>query len=306
MSNQTINNNELNSVKKKTIIKKSTKENLRRYWYNFTRNKLSIVGLIIVILSICFALFAPYIAPYPEHAGAYVDFNNASMPPNSANLFGTDINGRDILSRIIFSMRSALLMPIVVLGISVPMGVTLGLIAGYYSGTWIDIVIMRINDVFLALPPLILALSIASVLEPNLTSSMIAVTLVWWSWYTRLVYGMANSYKKNNFVINSELIGASKFHILFREILPNCLSPVFTKMALDVGSIILLGASLSFVGLGEQPPIPAFGQMIYDGSNYMPDLWWMTIFPSLAIVVIILGFNLLGDGIRDMLDRGRQ
>lgn len=291
---------------KKRFIKESSRENLRRYWYNFTRNKLSVLGLIIVLVSVILAILAPLAAPYPEHAGAFVDFNNASSSPSSNNIFGTDINGRDILSRIIFSMRSALLMPVVVLGISVPVGVTLGLIAGYYSGTWIEIVIMRLNDVFLALPPLILALSIASVLEPNLTSSMIAVTLVWWSWYTRLVYGMANSYKKNNFVINAELIGASKFHILFREILPNCLSPVFTKMALDVGSIILLGASLSFVGLGEQPPIPAFGQMIYDGSNYMPDLWWMTIFPSLAIVVIILGFNLLGDGVRDMLDRGRQ
>lgn len=293
-------------IPKKTFIKQSTKENLRRYWYNFTRNRLSILGLCIVLLSIFLAIFAPVVAPYPEHAGAFVDYNNASMPPNSNNIFGTDIYGRDILSRLIFSFRGALIMPIVVLGISVPVGVILGLIAGYYSGTWIDVVIMRINDVFLAIPPMILALAIASVLEPNLTSSMISVTAIWWSWYTRLVYGMANSYKKNNFVINADLIGASKFHILVKEILPNCLSPVFTKMALDVGSIILLGSSLSFVGLGEQPPTPAFGQMIYDGSNYMPDLWWMTIYPSLAIVVIILGFNLLGDGIRDMLDRGRQ
>lgn len=294
------------TIQKKTLIKPSTKENLRRYWYNFKRNKLSLLGLFIVLTSIFLAIFAPIVAPYPEHAGAFVDYNNASMPPNSQNLFGTDIYGRDILSRLIFSFRGALIMPIVVLGISVPIGVLLGLIAGYYSGKWVDTIIMRVNDVFLAIPPMILALAIASVLTANMTSSMIAVTAIWWSWYTRLVYGMANSYKKNNFVINADLIGASKFHILVKEILPNCLSPVFTKMALDVGSIILLGSSLSFVGLGEQPPTPAFGQMIYDGSNYMPDLWWMTIYPSLAIVVIILGFNLLGDGIRDMLDRGRQ
>ena len=294
------------SVVRKSFLKESTKERWRRYWYNFTGNKLSIFGLVIVIISIFLALFADVIAPFPKHSGAFVDFNHASLPPNLTYWFGTDVNGRDILSRIIFSFRSALLMPVVVLGISVPMGVTLGLIAGYNSGTWIDVLIMRLNDVFLAIPPLILALSIASVLEANLTSSMIAVTIIWWSWYTRLVYGMANSYRKYNFVINAELIGASKFHILFKEILPNCLSPVFTKMALDVGSILLLGASLSFVGLGEQPPKPAFGQMIYEGSNYMPDLWWMTIFPALAIIVIILGFNLLGDGVRDMLDRGRQ
>lgn len=294
------------TIQRKKLIKPSTKENLRRYWYNFKSNKLSLLGLFIVIGSIVLAIFAPIVAPYPGHAGAFVDYNNASMPPNSQNLFGTDIYGRDILSRIIFSFRSALIMPIVVLGISVPFGVLLGLIAGYYSGTWVDSIIMRIDDIFLAIPPMILALAIASVLEANLTSSMISVTVIWWSWYTRLVYGMANSYKKNNFVINADLIGASKIHILVKEILPNCLSPVFTKMALDVGSIILLGSSLSFVGLGEQPPTPAFGQMIYDGSNYMPDLWWMTIYPSLAIVVIILGFNLLGDGVRDMMDRGRQ
>lgn len=290
----------------KTWLKPSTRENLKRYWYNFTRNRLSLLGLVIVLITVILAVFAPFIAPYPKHAEAFVDYSNASQPPNARNWFGTDVNGRDLLSRIIFSMRSALIMPVVVLALSVPLGVSLGLLAGYYSGTWVEVVIMRINDIFLALPPLILALSIASVLEPNLWSSMLAVTIVWWSWYTRLVYGMANSYKKNNFVINAEMIGASKSHILFKEILPNCLSPIFTKIALDVGSIILLGASLSFVGLGEQPPKPAFGQMIYDGSNYMPDLWWMTIFPAIAIIIIILGFNLLGDGVRDMLDRGRQ
>jgi len=133
---------------------------------------------------------------------------------------------------------------------------------------------------------------------------MIAVTVMWWPWYTRLVYGMASSLRNEYFVIGAGLIGASKPHILFREVLPNCFSPIFTKMALDVGWVILIGAALSFVGLGEQPPTPALGQMVADGYRYMPDLWWMTVFPSLAIVVVILGFNLLGDGIRDMLAKG--
>jgi peptide/nickel transport system permease protein len=193
-------------------------------------------------------------------------------------------------------------MAMVVLALSVPPGVILGLLGGYFKGTWIDTAIMRLTDVFLAMPPLILALAVASVLEPNLMNSMIAVTLMWWPWYTRLVYGMASSLRNEYFVIAAELTGTSKFHILFREILPNCLSPVFTKMALDVGWVILIGASLSFVGLGEQPPTPALGQMVSDGAKYMPDLWWMTIFPALAIVLIILGFNLAGDGVRDMLE----
>jgi peptide/nickel transport system permease protein len=277
-------------------------EQWKKNWFKFSRNRLSVIGLAIVLLVILLAIFAPWVTPYPAHAGAFVDFNNASQSPNANHWLGTDIFGRDILTRIIFSFRGALVMAIVVLALSVPPGVILGLLAGYFKGSWLDTTIMRLTDVFLAMPPLILALAVASVLEPNLMNSMIAVTLMWWPWYTRLVYGMASSLRNEYFVIAAELTGTSKFHILFREILPNCLSPVFTKMALDVGWVILIGASLSFVGLGEQPPTPALGQMVADGAKYMPDLWWMTIFPALAIVLIIFGFNLAGDGVRDMLE----
>lgn len=289
---------------KNSILKVSTKENLKLYWYKFSCNKLSVLGLILVVVSILLAIFAPVITPYPEHAGAFVDYNNASQPPSANYCFGTDVFGRDIFSRVVFSFRGALYISIIVLAISVPIGTLMGLIAGYYGG-WFEAFIMRLTDIFLSVPAVILALSIASVLKPNLTSSMIAVTVMWWPWYTRLVAGMAKSFSKEYFVKNAELIGASKFHILFREILPNCISPILTKMALDVGWVILIGATLSYCGLGEQPPIPAFGQMISDGSKYMPDLWWMTIFPALAIAFIILGFNLLGDGISDMFNRGR-
>ena len=278
---------------------------LRLYWYKFSRNKLSILGLVIVVISVFLAIFAPLIVPYPQHIKAFTDFNNASAAPSLSHIFGTDVFGRDIFTRVLFSFRGALLLSVIVLAIAVPIGVFMGLIAGYYGGSWFSILIMRLTDVFLALPPLILALAIAAVLKPNLTSSMIAVTAMWWPWYTRLVSGMAGSLGKEYFVKNAELIGASKFHILVREILPNCLSPIFTKMALDVGWVILIGAALSFVGLGEQPPTPAFGQMIADGARYMPDLWWMTISPALAIAFIILGFNFFGDGVRDMLERGR-
>jgi peptide/nickel transport system permease protein len=277
-------------------------EQWKKNWFKFSRNRLSVIGLVIVLLVILLAIFAPWVTPYPAHAGAYVDFDNAGLSPSAQHWLGTDIFGRDILTRIIFSFRGALIMAMVVLALSVPPGVILGLLGGYFKGTWIDTTIMRLTDVFLAMPPLILALAVASVLEPNLMNSMIAVTVMWWPWYTRLVYGMASSLRNEYFVIAAELTGTSKFHILFREILPNCLSPVFTKMALDVGWVILIGASLSFVGLGEQPPTPALGQMVSDGAKYMPDLWWMTIFPALAIVLIILGFNLAGDGVRDMLE----
>ncbi len=176
----------------------------------------------------------------------------------------------------------------------------LGLIAGYRQGTRVDTIIMRITDIFLAVPPLILALAIASVLEPNLVNSMIAVSLMWWPWYTRLVYGQASALRNEFFVSSAEVTGASTSHILFREILPNTLSPIFTKISLDMGWVIIIGASLSFVGLGVQPPRPGLGTMVASGAKYLPDQWWISLFPALAIVVLVLGFNLLGDGLRDL------
>jgi len=291
---------------KRRLLKPSTVENLRIYLYNFRRNKLSIIGLVIVLVSIVFAIFPQLFMRFPQHVLSFVDFKNAGLAPNSTYWFGTDVFGRDIYSRVIYSFRGAMLMSVVVLGISIPFGVFLGLLAGYYHGTWIDTVIMRITDVFLALPPLILALSVASLLEPNMTNTMLVITIMWWPWYTRLAYSNAVGYSEEYFVKIAELIGASKWHILTKELLPNCLSPILTKMALDVGWVILLGAALSFVGLGEQPPTPAFGQMISDGAKYMPDMWWMTIFPSIGVIFTIIGLNFLGDGIRDMFDRGRQ
>ena len=278
--------------------------NLGKNWYKFSRNTLSIVGLVIVAGIIISAIFAPWITPYPEHAGPFIDFENMEQPPSLQHLCGTDDVGRDIFSRIIFAFRGALIMSVVVLVLGTPPGVFLGLIAGYSQNTWIDIVIMRITDIFLGIPPFILALAIAAMLKPTLMNAMIAITVSWWPRYARLVYGMASSVRNEYFVIAAGLTGASKFHILFREILPNCLSPVFTKVALDVGWVILLGASLGFVGLGEQPPTPALGQMVSDGATYMPTFWWITIFPALAIVLAILGFNLMGDGLRDMLETG--
>lgn len=292
------------TTKKKGLLSPSTKENLKIYWYKFTRNKLSVFGLILVLAVIFIAIFALVIAPHPESVGSFVDYANASQPPSAAHWFGTDQMGRDIFSRVLFSFRGALVMSVVVLAISVPVGTILGLIAGYNQGKWIDSVIMRISDVFLSVPSLILALCVASILKPNMMNSMLAVTIMWWPWYTRLVYGNAASISKEYFVKEAELIGASKAHIVFREILPNVLSPIMTKMALDVGWVILMGASLSFVGLGEQPPTPAFGTMISDGASLMPDVWWLTVFPAVGIAIMILGFNFLGDGIRDMFDKG--
>jgi peptide/nickel transport system permease protein len=282
------------------LERESRRENLGRSWYKFSRNILSILGIATVLLLILLAIFAPYVTPYPKHAGAFTDFAHAKQPPSLQYLFGTDQIGRDILTRVVFGLRSSLLMGVVVLALVVPPGVLLGLLAGYFQGTWIDTIIMRITDIFLAVPPLILALAVASVLEPNLWNGMMAVSLMWWPWYTRLVYGTASQLRNEYFVTAAQVTGASTWHILFREILPNTISPIFTKMSLDVAWVIIIGSMLSFVGLGVQPPEPSLGTMVADGYRYLPDQWWIMLFPALAIVVVVLGFNLLGDGVRDM------
>jgi len=275
-------------------------ESLGRNWYKFSRNPMSIIGLVTVLLITFLAVFAPGVPPYPEHAGAYVDFASASQPPSVQHPFGTDVIGRDVMSRIFFGFRFSLLMGVIVLTLVVPPGVVLGLVAGYHQGSALETGIMRVTDIFLAVPPLILALAITSVLTPNLFNAMLAISLMWWPWYTRLVYGLSSTLRSEFFVNSAVAIGASTSHILFREILPNCVSPIFTKMSLDMGWVILIGSALSFVGLGVQPPKPGLGTMVADGATYLPDQWWISAFPALAIVVIVLGFNLLGDGLRDM------
>jgi len=288
------------------LERQARREGRGRMWYKFSRNPLSVVGLVAVIVLILLATFAPLVTPYPKHAGPFTDFAHAKQPPNPTYIFGTDQIGRDIFTRIIFGLRSSLLMGVVVLALVVPPGVLLGLIAGYHHGTWIDTIIMRTTDIFLAVPPLILALAVASVLKPNLWNGMLAVSLMWWPWYTRLVYGVAVALRNEYFVTAAEITGASASHIIFKEMLPNTLSPVLTKMSIDVAWVIIIGSMLSFVGLGVQPPEPSLGTMIADGARYLPDQWWIAVFPALGIVVVVLAFNLMGDGIRDMLASERS
>jgi peptide/nickel transport system permease protein len=276
-------------------------EALKRNWYKFSESKISVVGLVLAVTFIFLAFFGKYLVPYPEHIGSYVDFTKTSLAPSSKYLCGTDVMGRDIFSRIIGSFRNTLMMGVIVLLISAPVGFIVGVIAGYHKGKPIDTILMRITDIFLSIPPLILALAIASVLEPNLTNSMLAVTVMWWPWYARLSYGVTSSLRTENYIIYAELAGAKLPHIIFKEILPNCLSAILTKMTLDMGYVIIMGATLSFAGMGEQAPKPALGSMISSGVKYMPAQWWFTIFPAIAIMLIVLGFNLLGDGISNML-----
>lgn len=271
-----------------------------RYWYKFRSNKVSLIGLGIILAVIFLAVLAPWITPYPASAGLYVNFAQSNLPPSMQHLFGTDEFGRDVLTRVVFAFRYSLTLVGVVLSISAPPGIILGLIAGYYTGKWFSVAIMRIADVFVAVPPLLLALSVASVLTPSAINAMMAVSLAWWPWYARLVYSVSSTLRNEDYVKAAELIGAGSRHIMFREILPNALGPILTKVTLDAGWVILIGAALSYVGLGAQAPTPDLGTMISEGSQYLPASWWISVFPAFAIVMIILGFNLLGDGVNDM------
>ncbi len=270
-------------------------------WYRFSRNPSALIGAAIVISVILAAILAPWIAPSPESAGSFVDFRNRHAPPSWDNPMGTDNVGRDIFSRVIFGYRVSLGLVVGVLGVAIPLGVVLGLLAGYFGG-WVETVIMRFTDVMLALPPLAMALAITAVLSPNLINAMIAITLLWWTWHTRLIYRIVKAQMNEDYAEAAKLAGASHLHILFRELLPNCISAIAVKTSLDAGFVILFGAALSFLGLGVQPPTPDLGTMVATGSEYMPEMWWQAVMPGLAILYAILGFNLLGDGLRDMLD----
>jgi|TARA_A100001234_G_scaffold119496_1_gene104796 peptide/nickel transport system permease protein len=270
-------------------------------FYRFKSNPLALIGGFIVISVAIAAIFAPYLAPSPESAGSFVDFRNRHAPPSWQNPMGTDNVGRDILSRVIYGYRVSLGLVIGVLGVAVPFGVILGLVAGYFGG-WIETIVMRFTDVMLALPPLAMALAITAVLSPNLINAMVAITMLWWTWHTRLIYRIVKSQMNEDYVEAALVAGASHSHILFKELLPNCFSAVAVKISLDAGFVILFGAALSFLGLGVQPPTPDLGTMVATGSEYMPEMWWQAVMPGLAILYAILGFNLLGDGLRDMLD----
>jgi len=275
-------------------------ENLKRAWFRFSRNKPAVAGFFILIAIVFTASLAEYVTPYPSHAGLYINFKEKFQPPSLKHLFGTDMYGRDVFTRVIFGFRYALMMVGVVLGIVVPAGTILGLLAGYYRGTIVDHVISGLSEVFVAVPPLVLALAICSLLEPNVINALLAITLMWWPWYTRMVYSMTSSLRNEPYVWAAKAVGMRTYQILFKELLPNMLGPILTKATLDASWVIIIGASISFVGLGAQPPTPDLGTMLAEYCRYLPSFWWMTLGPLLGIVILVLSFNLVGDGLRDV------
>ncbi len=289
------------TVESGDIARQERIERIKRSWSRFASSTLSVIGLVMILSLILAALFAPFLAPYPGDAHGDIHFDRAAEEPSVDHPMGTDTEGRDIFSRILFGARLSLLMGTVVLSIAITLGVSLGLIAGYFGGRT-NAVIMRTTDVFLAVPPTLLAMAVIAATTQSLWMAMLAISVSWWTWYARLIQGEVLSIKEDEFVEASHSLGAGWIHIAFKEILPNAIAPITVKATLDMGFVILVGAGLAFLGLGAQPPTPDWGVMIANGRAHIQSYWWMATFPGLAISYAVLGFNLLGDGLRDVLD----
>ncbi len=268
-------------------------------WRTFARNRLALVGLAIVALLVLMALFAHQLAPYDPSVG---DLRTTRLlEPSSTHWMGTDDQGRDILSRIIHGSRITLFVVVLVAVLAAPIGLLVGTVAGYRGGM-IDAVLMRVTDIFLAFPRLILALAFVAALGPGIENAVLAIALTSWPPYARMARAETLTIRQADYIAAVQLVGASHSRIVLRHIMPLCLPSVIVRVTLDMAGIILTAAGLGFLGLGAQPPMPEWGAMIAAGRQYVLDQWWVAAGPGLAIFIVSLAFNLLGDGLRDTLD----
>lgn len=266
----------------------------------FLRDRPAVAGLAIVALVVVIAVFGDWLAPYPGDVAAS-HLARRLRPPSVAFPFGTDNLGRDMLSRVILGARGALLVSVSVVALSMAIGVLLGLLAGYRDG-WLSELIMRITDCVLALPQLILALALAQVMSPSLGSAMLALSLTYWPFFTRIVFAETRRLRASLFIDALRGIGAGTGRIIFAHVLPNVASPVIVRATIGLGFTILVAAVLGFLGMGATPPAPDWGLSIAASRTYLPGAWWFVTFPGLAILLTVMGFNLLGDGLRDIVD----
>ena len=267
-------------------------------------NPLLVAGLVLATALVVIAIFAPLIAPYPGDAGSATHPLESFLPPSSHHWFGTDDVGRDVFSRVVYGARISLSVAAIVIAFSCIVGVPLGIAAGYFGGI-VDNVLMRVTDIFLAFPALLLALALASVLTPSVGNATLAIAVTWWPWYARLARGQAASVAGRPYIESCRALGISPFRTLFRHVLPNSVTPVIVQASLDVGGVILTAAALSFLGLGAQDPTPEWGLLVSKGEAYFTTQWWLVTFPGAAILLAALAYNLVGDGLRDRLDPRR-
>ncbi|MEW6417900.1 MAG: oligopeptide ABC transporter permease [Nitrospirota bacterium] len=264
----------------------------------FSRNRLSVVGAVTVLLLITISLLAPFISPYDPTA---IDVRHTLSPPSKAHLLGTDELGRDLLSRIIWGSRVSLKVGFVAVGIAIMIGIVIGAIAGFYGGK-VDAILMRFVDIMLAFPTFFLILAVIAILEPSIFTIMAVIGVTSWMDVARLVRAEFLTLKERDFVSAAMAIGASDRRLIFRHILPNALSPVFVAATFGVAGAILIESSLSFLGLGVQPPDPSWGNILTSGKDNIEIAWWLSLYPGLAILITVLSYNLVGEGLRDALD----
>jgi len=284
-----------------TPVESENTRTLRHVFSVILREPLSLLSTVIIVIFILLSVFAYQIAPFPEEGAGKTHASNTLLAPSAQHWLGTDKLGRDILSRIIVGARPALMIPIGVVLFAVLIGAPLGALAGYKGG-WLDEVIMRITDLFLAFPSLLLAMAIASALGRGLDKAAIALVVSWWPWYTRIARGVAVGLRERYFVEAAQASGVSDAVIIFRHILPNTLSPILVQATVDMGTVILAMGGLAFLGLGTQPPSPDWGLMVSEGRSFILDQWWIATFPGIAIFIVVLAFNLVGDTLRDIFD----
>ena len=271
---------------------------VQQSYYHLRRNKLAFLGGLLVLSVFVVAIFAPLIAPYDP---SKIDIKNILVGPSSQHFFGTDDLGRDVLSRMIYGARVSLEVGFVAIGIATLIGILLGAVSGYYGG-YIDSAIMRAVDIMLSIPTIFLVLAVIAILEPSIINIMIVIGLTSWMEPARLVRAEFISLKEREFVTAAHALGASDSRIIFKHILPNGLSPILVSATMGIGGAVLLESGLSFLGLGVQPPTPSWGSLLSSGKDNIEIAWWLSAFPGLAILVTVLGYNLLGEGIRDALD----
>lgn len=291
----------MTSVPVSPPVESESTRTLRHVFSVIVRDPLSLMSSIIIVLFVVIAIFANQIAPYPLEGAGKTNADNSLLTPSSEHLLGTDKLGRDLLSRIIIGARPALIVPMGVVFFAILLGTPLGALAGYKGG-WIDELIMRITDLFLAFPSLLLAMAITSALGRGLDKAAIALVVSWWPWYTRIARGVAVSLRERYFVEAAQAVGVSDAVIIFRHILPNTISPILIQATVDLGTVILAMGGLAFLGLGTQPPSPDWGLMVSEGRELILNQWWVATFAGLAIFIVVLAFNLLGDTLRDIFD----
>ncbi|CAN7452768.1 ABC transporter permease [Bosea sp. LjRoot9] len=266
----------------------------------FARDKAALLGACLLGLLVIAAIFAPWLAPHP---GDITDFHieRRLQAPAAAALFGTDRMGSDIFSRLLFGARITLMLAAIAVGSALLIGVPIGLVAGYYKN-WVSDALMRIAEIFLAVPQIVLAIAIAQTLGPSIENVILALSLTYWPFWARLVYAETRSMRNEVFIESAVALGASPWRVIVLHILPNIASPIIVRTSIGMGATILTAATLGFLGLGAPPPTPEWGRMIAESREYLPEAWWYALAPGIAIFLTVLGFNLFGDGLRDILD----